>query len=172
MSSFRQIEANRRNARLSTGPVTEEGKKRSRQNAAETVITALKDAEDYAAFEMAVTADYDVQTAVERELVLRLASLLWRLRRTTAIEAGLFEIQARQLLQFRQRRRAHQERQRIIDSLCRNAAAAGDMPQDQEEPTDSPDAALSSTLESADQSDDLTRVFIRLNKVRPAPLTG
>ena len=31
-------------------------------------------------FEMAVTADYDAQSAVERELVLRLASLLWRLR--------------------------------------------------------------------------------------------
>jgi hypothetical protein len=31
MSSLRQIEANRRNARLSTGPVTEEGKRRSRQ---------------------------------------------------------------------------------------------------------------------------------------------
>jgi hypothetical protein len=29
---------------------------------------------------MAVTADYDAQSAVERELVLRLASLLWRLR--------------------------------------------------------------------------------------------
>ena len=62
MTSFRQIETNRRNARLSTGPVTEEGKKRSRQNAlrhgltAETVITALEDAEDYAAFEMTVTA--------------------------------------------------------------------------------------------------------------------
>ena len=28
-------------------------------------------------FEMAVTADYDAQSAVERELVLRLASLLW-----------------------------------------------------------------------------------------------
>ena len=86
MSSFRQIEANRRNARLSTGPVTEEGKRRSRQNAlrhgltAETVIDALEDAEDYAAFEMAVTADYDAQSAVERELVLRLASLLWPLR--------------------------------------------------------------------------------------------
>ena len=85
MTSFRQIEANRRNARLSTGPVTEEGKRRSRQNAvrhgltAETVIDALEDAEDYAAFEMAVTADYDAQSAVERELVLRLASLLWRL---------------------------------------------------------------------------------------------
>ena len=76
MTSFRQIEANRRNAQLSTGPVTEEGKKKSRQNAvrhgltAETVIDALEDAEDYAAFEMAVTADYDAQSAVERELVL------------------------------------------------------------------------------------------------------
>src|SRR5215813_5174237 len=89
MSSFRQIEANRRNAQLSTGPITEEGKSKSRQNAvrhgltAETVIHALEDAEDYAAFEMAVTADYDAQSAVERELVLRLASLLWRLRRAT-----------------------------------------------------------------------------------------
>src|SRR5271156_1453507 len=112
MSSYRQIEANRRNARLSTGPVTEEGKKRSRQNAvrhgltAETVIDAIEDAEDYAAFEMAVTADYDAQSAVERELVLRLASLLWRLRRATAIEAGLFKEQARQLL-FRRGRRIH-----------------------------------------------------------------
>ena len=42
-------------------------------------------------FEMAVTADDDAQSAVERELVLRLASLLWRLRRATAIESGLFE---------------------------------------------------------------------------------
>ena len=101
MTSLRQIEANRRNARLSTGPVTEEGKRRSRQNAlrhgltAETVIDALEDAQDYAAFEMAVTADYDAQSAVERELVLRLASLLWRLRRATAIESGLFKIQGK-----------------------------------------------------------------------------
>src|SRR6266404_8040018 len=111
MSSFRQIEANRRNARKSTGPVTEEGKRRSRQNAirhgltAETVIGALEDAEDYAAFEMAVTADFDATSAVERELVLRLASLLWRLRRATAIESGLFRIEALHLLQFRQKRR-------------------------------------------------------------------
>jgi hypothetical protein len=85
MTSLRQIEANRRNARLSTGPVTEGGKNRSRQNAirhgltAATVVTAFEDASDYAAFELAITRDYDPQTAVERELVLRLASLLWRL---------------------------------------------------------------------------------------------
>src|ERR1700731_3677331 len=132
MTSFRQIEANRRNARLSTGPVTDKGKRRSRQNGvrhgltAETVIAPLEDAEDYAAFEMAVTADYDARSAVERELVLRLASLLWRLRRATAIESGLFTIQARHLLQFRHRRQAQQARQKIIDSMYRDAVATDD----------------------------------------------
>ena len=97
MSSLKQIEANRRNALKSTGPTTPEGKERSRRNAlrhgltAETVIAGLEDAEDYQAFEAAVTADYDAETAVERELVLRLASVLWRLRRATGIEMALFE---------------------------------------------------------------------------------
>jgi hypothetical protein len=70
MTSFRQIEANRCNARKSTGPTTEEGKQQSRCNAvrhglmAETVIGALEDAHDYKAFEGAITADYDAQSAV------------------------------------------------------------------------------------------------------------
>jgi hypothetical protein len=99
MTSFRQWQANRCNAARSTGPVTEKGKDRSRRNAvrhgltAETVIGALEDAEDYRAFEDAIIADYDAQSAVERELVLRLASALWRLRRATAMETGLFEIE-------------------------------------------------------------------------------
>ena len=54
-------------------------------------MAALEDAEDYQAFEAAVIADYDAQSAVERELVLRLASILWRLRRATGIETSLFE---------------------------------------------------------------------------------
>ena len=41
----------------------------------------------------AVTTAYDAETAVERELVLRLASLLWRLRRATSAETGLLQIQ-------------------------------------------------------------------------------
>ena len=112
MTSFRQIEANRRNALKSTGPSSEEGKQQSRLNAvrhgltAETVIGALEDAEDYKAFEAAIIADYDAESAVERELVLRLASLLWRLRRATTMETGLFHIQAEQLLEFGQDRQA------------------------------------------------------------------
>src|SRR5215216_2776182 len=98
MTSFKQFEANRRNALKSTGPTSSEGKQRSRCNAvrhgltAETVIGALEDAEDYKAFEAAIIADYDAQSAVERDLVLRLASLLWRLRRATTMETGLFEM--------------------------------------------------------------------------------
>ena len=38
----------------------------------------LEDVEDYQASEAAVTADYDAEAAVERELVLRLAGALWR----------------------------------------------------------------------------------------------
>jgi hypothetical protein len=97
MSSLKQIEANRRNALKSTGPTTPEGKERSRCNAvrhglsAETVIAALEDTKDYQAFEAAVIADYDAESAVERELVLRLASVLWRLRRATGIETALFD---------------------------------------------------------------------------------
>ena len=97
MSSLKQIEANRGNALKSTGPTTQEAKERSRCNAvrhgltAETVIADLEDAADYQAFEAAVIADYDAQTAVERELVLRLASVLWRLRRAIGIESGIFE---------------------------------------------------------------------------------
>jgi hypothetical protein len=99
MTSLRQIESNRRNAQRSSGPKTDSGKARAAQNAvrhgltAETVITLLEDPDDYQAFELAVTADYDAETALERELVLRLASLLWRLRRATAIETGLLQIQ-------------------------------------------------------------------------------
>ena len=115
------------------------------------MIDALEDAEDYAAFEMAVTADYDAQSAVARELVLRLASLLWRLRRATAIERGLFKVQAKHLLQFRKQRRAHQERQKVVDAMYRDAVATNGDVRQFKPPAAEPD----------DKSDDLTRAFIR-----------
>lgn len=65
MTSLKQIEANRHNALKSTGPTSEAGKERSRRNAvrhgltAETVIEFLEDPEDYKAFEMSITAEFD-----------------------------------------------------------------------------------------------------------------
>jgi hypothetical protein len=123
MTSFRQIAANRRNAAKSTGPKTVDGKQHSRCNAirhgltAETVIGALEDAEDYRTFEAAITAEYDAESAVERELVLRLASLLWRLRRAIAIETGLFELQAADVSNFEKTRQVRSDSQQNVYAM-------------------------------------------------------
>ena len=177
MSSSRQIEANRRNAQFSTGPGTEEGKKRSRQNAvrhgltAETVICAIEDADDYAAFELAVTSDYDAQSAVERELVLRLASLLWRLRRATAIETGLFNIQARELQHSLRGTTAYKNRQRAIDDILQDAVAG--RPQKSERPSTHTEKFESSTAAASrgrNSPDNLTCSFLGLNDLQALPL--
>jgi hypothetical protein len=100
MTTEKQIIANQQNAQHSTGPRTESGKRRSRRNAirhgltAETIIDALEDPADYMTFERAIKSDYSPQTAIEGQLVTRLASLLWRLRRAVIIESGLLNIQA------------------------------------------------------------------------------
>ena len=103
MTTEKQIIANQQNAKHSTGPRTESGKRRSRRNAvrhgltAETVIDTLEDAADYRAFERAIKSDYSPQTAIEGQLVSRLASLLWRLRRAVIVESGLLNIQAEKI---------------------------------------------------------------------------
>jgi hypothetical protein len=167
MTSFRQIEANRRNARKSSGPITEEGKQRSRRNAirhgltAETVIGALEDAEDYRALEASIIVDYDAQSAVERELVLRLASLLWRLRRATTMETGLFEIQAEHLREFRQARSVPPTPREVVYPMFRRAyrisyhrdPGAQDVP---------PRSERNSVRSAVDPVVDLTRSFLRL----------
>jgi len=171
MTTFRQIEANRRNATKSTGPVAEEGKQRSRCNAlrhgltAETVIGALEDAQDYQAFEAAIVADYDAQSAVERELVLRLASLLWRLRRATTMETGLFEMQADQLREFRQARQIDPGSRKIVYAMF----ARADQIDGAADPYRAPHgiATGTQTLPSSgpqpvDPAADLARCFLRL----------
>ena len=173
MTSFRQFEANRRNARKSTGPVTEEGTQRSRCNAvrhgltAETVIGALEDADDYQAFEAAITADYDAQSAVERELVLRLASLLWRLRRATTMETGLFEIQANHLREFRQARQVLPASREVIHALFRTANSISydrnpASPGITKTTEAGPDSDLNSIGPAINTTVELARCFLRL----------
>jgi hypothetical protein len=64
--------------------------------AAQTVIEDLEDVKSYRAFERTICAGFEPRSVIELELVHRLASLLWRLRRATAIETGLFQIQSSQ----------------------------------------------------------------------------
>jgi hypothetical protein len=179
MTSFRQIEANRRNALLSTGPKTDDGKRRTRHNAvrhgltAETVVVALEDIRDYQAFEAAITADYDARTAVERELVLRLASLLWRIRRATAIETDLLQIQAEILHDRRNAEETPNEAEQKLYSIVYRAlrmtmrpdecipADPEDDDQNQQSNHQS-DALRTSSGESDPASRELTTCFLRL----------
>jgi hypothetical protein len=168
MTSVKQFEANRRNSLKSTGPKTDAGKQASRCNAlrhglmAETVIGALEDAEDYKAFEQAITADYDAQSAVERELVLRLASLLWRLRRAATIETGLFEIQADHLSDFRKTHQISPASREIVYALFnansdRQAASHGVA-----NTTEMSRASGPASARRVDPDSELARCFLRL----------
>jgi hypothetical protein len=101
MASEKQVSANRQTAAKSTGPITQTGKLQSRRNAmrhgltAATVVAAIEGTEEFEQFAAAVRADYRPTSTVDEELIARLTSLLWRLRRSTLIETNLFQLQAR-----------------------------------------------------------------------------
>ena len=68
----------------------------------QTVVTTLEHARSYRAFERVLIGSVDPRSMLELALVHRLASVLWRLRRASAIETGLFELQGETLLARRQ----------------------------------------------------------------------
>jgi hypothetical protein len=135
---------------------------------AETVIGALEDAEGDRAFEAAIIADYDAQSTVERELVLRLASLLWRLRRATTMETGLFEIQADYAREFRRHTQANRQeiiytKLGLVDSVDTNPdRASHDITSGQEAPP-------TSSPKSVEVETDLARCFLRLANLPSCP---
>jgi hypothetical protein len=123
MATQKQIAANRYNAKFSTGPRTEDGKRRSRRNAlrhgltAETIIDVLEDAGAYRALQRKIFADYRPASNFEIELVARLVSLLWRLRRVVAIESGLMGVQAKALRKHMTNRQSHSDKLEIFYTL-------------------------------------------------------
>lgn len=97
MTSQLQIEANRRNAQLSTGPKTPEGRAACRMNALKHGLTARQivlcdeSPEDFEAFIGEIIATLKPGDPVEIQLAERIAVCAWRLRRSYRIEAAMFE---------------------------------------------------------------------------------
>ena len=97
MATRRQIKANRRNARSSTGPKSEAGKAASSINALRHGLTAAKavvlpeeDADEFERLREGVIADLAPEGALQEALTHRVAVLLWRLDRVARLEAALF----------------------------------------------------------------------------------
>jgi len=63
----------------------------------QTVVQNLEHVRSYRAFERVLIGSVDPRSVIELALVHRLASLFWRLRRASAIETGLFELQGEAL---------------------------------------------------------------------------
>jgi hypothetical protein len=96
MATPAQLEANRRNSQLSTGPRTETGKITSSRNSTRTGLYAKsllidgEDPEELAALQQDYLDSCDPQGAVETALVLELLRCDWLLRRMDAIETQLW----------------------------------------------------------------------------------
>jgi hypothetical protein len=95
MTTKKQIAANRRNARKSTGPRTAGGRERTKGNALKHGLTAAQITvfderpEDFESFYSGLLAALIPSGALEEQLVERIAVCAWRLRRVYRIEAWL-----------------------------------------------------------------------------------
>ncbi|HTU43693.1 MAG TPA: hypothetical protein VMF91_01435 [Bryobacteraceae bacterium] len=96
MSTSAQITANQKNAQLSTGPTSSDGKAKSSLNAVKTGLTGrtvLLAGDDAAAYEAHVASFFARSQPAgdeERNLVQSLADTEWRLLRIPALEFGIY----------------------------------------------------------------------------------
>ena len=98
MSSQAQLDANRKNAQLSTGPTSETGKAKSSLNAVKTGLTGrtvLLPGEDAALYEAHVSRfikHFQPVGDKEQNLVQSLADTEWRLLRIPSLEMGIYAL--------------------------------------------------------------------------------
>ncbi len=94
MTTKAQRNANRENAKKSTGPRTEEGKTRVATNAlkhgllARDAVLPSEDLADFDSQLSALEADIQPANSLESELVRQIADAQWRMRRLTRLETG------------------------------------------------------------------------------------
>ena len=98
MASEKQLRANRENAKRSTGPKSVTGKTLSRMNAckhgltAESIVIGDEDPRAFDLLRAQLEDDHNPRPGIERELVERMAVIMWRIRRVPVFEAALIEI--------------------------------------------------------------------------------
>src|SRR6266540_5732807 len=101
MSTQKQIDANRRNAALSTGPRTEAGLAKSAANSqgpiARFLVLSSEDNERFDKFEHCYTGQYKPVNEVEQSLVTEIIGSRWRMERLTDLEACLIRNKIKQL---------------------------------------------------------------------------
>ncbi|MCW5982018.1 MAG: hypothetical protein KIT09_28290 [Bryobacteraceae bacterium] len=102
MASLRQIEANRRNAQLSSGHVSIEGRMRSALNNirhelyAKTVVLPTENEEDYDALLQSAVEEFQPETTTEFHLVKVIVDSQWRLERALKMESGRIDAKIRE----------------------------------------------------------------------------
>lgn len=105
--------ANRRNAQLSTGPTSAQGRQRSSQNALQHGILSRKlllSTEDPAEFEallQQLLLELAPQGLLEQALVERIAVAMWRQRRLLAAESATISLQQQELSYARRQKLLH-----------------------------------------------------------------
>ena len=98
MASQKQIDANRRNAQKSTGPITEAGKAVARFNAlrhgmtAESAVLPYEDHLAYAMLREALLSHYAPANIAEELLVDVVANSYWRLLRARRVETSTMKL--------------------------------------------------------------------------------
>ena len=100
MTSDKQIRANRRNARKSTGPKTQEGKTAVSHNAlkhgllSRQILLPHENEASLVQLNERLRSQLQPDGELESLLVERIVAAAWRLRRVLAVEAGIYEEQS------------------------------------------------------------------------------
>ena len=109
MATKNQTQANRRNARRSTGPRTPEGKARSSTNGlkhgfyAKDAVIPGENEEDFHALYASFRETYNPADQVEEVLVRQMAAAEWRLQSVVRLESGTFRHLYQQELEHEER---------------------------------------------------------------------
>jgi hypothetical protein len=95
-TSIKRIEANRKNARLSTGPKTSAGKFRSSRNSLKHGLEARRhliigeDTKEFQEYKSLQIKMFDPKNPIEVDDCIQIITLGWKLRRFSVVETGLY----------------------------------------------------------------------------------